>query len=1081
MFKTILFAIVLQTQTVSDTIPLTDSKAILKEIAELNEKEQYEKSIALLEKIAPYDSNYIDAQNALMVVLEKDGKLEEAKALGNSLLETRKDASAVSYVTLGNIYLNNGESEKGIEIYQRGRQFFPYNNALIYNMGYGYYAMGQYDKAIPLLQEVLSVNPYYKSAHSILGSIMANTGNRTKALLSYWTYLMIDADQNWALVRMNDLVNDAYRKEGTEDYNIDNSSFEAYDALLRSKAAFDDRYKTSIDFDAPIVQQSELLMSELRYVEGTGDFWMDFYVPIYIKLYEESLMEPFIYFMLYSTSSDKVKEYLEKNTKAKDQWVNLASDMLRKNRVINERTILGKTQPYFHWYYDDGTVNAIGQETNGKNTGPYYFYHGNGRLQAVGAYDELGNKIGNWEFYHENGQLSSKQQFDENGVILGEIKRYDTNGNLEEIGRYKDGKLTGNYDWYYSCGTLKETYPYVDGEGSGEGIVYYESGEVKIRYQVADDDLNGDYTTYYQNGEVKSKYANEGGKANGPYVSYYANGQKEKEGQYVDDMSEGPWLFYHNNGQLSDSGAYVNDQSVGKWVHYYRNGKIRQIESLNEEGESHGDMFWYDLDGKLYCERQYEADVLISYKFLDKSGKVIFQQADPTGNMTYKAYYPTGQLQIETSLQDGKFNGPYTSYHVNGRIEEQGVMKDNYWDGLYQQYNDFGNLIVSADYEEGQANGYYRSFFNSGQVQTEGWMNQDKANQLWHEYYPNGVIKVKYRYENAVEVGSTEYFDYKGRLVTEERYDKGVRTLLIRYDTLGNAYQELTFANNEPMEYKTVSGDLIMVHTKTCGVDVNEITSYLPGGKKKFEYIMDQSTTLKYRSFDPYGKVTVEGGYLGEEPHGTWNYYDENGKLDSSDPYVLGASDGLLEYYYADGSVKSACNYLNGTRHGACKYYDPSGSLRAIKHYKKGYGLLGYQYELEDGSLSDTIFIEQDKKQEVRAYYSTGQVSMIQEYDYGNYEGKIQFFLKDGTLVRDWTYADGNTPVRKDFHENGNIKEETTYEDDLHHGEQKFYYPNGKLRETIMWRYGIKEGWHRYYKESGEIEYEFFYRYGQIY
>ncbi len=1080
MFKTILLALVLQTQQM-DTIPLIDSDKILEQSSTLINEEKYKASIALLRQVAPHDSNYVQVQNVLMSSLTKDERISEAKQLGQVLIDTRKDASDVSYITLGNLYLNNGDPEKGIEIYTRGRQYFPYSNALIYNLGYAHYLLKAYDKAVPLLQEVLTVNPYYRSAHSLLGNIMAKTNQRTKAALCYWTYLMIDGDQNWALVRLNNLMNDAYREEGTLSLELDNSSFETYDALLRSKVVFDDRYKTTIDFEAPVVQQTELLMSKLRYLPGTEDFWMNFYVPLYERIYKEGLMEPFVFYMLYSSGSEKVVEYLEKNTKAKEKWIDLASDMLRQNRLVNKRTVLGKTEKYSHWYFDDGTLNAIGAEINGNNTGPYYFYHENGRLQAAGEYNNDGSKIGKWQFYHENGQLSSEQDFSDEGLPLGEVNRYSAEGDLVETGRYKEGNLDGSYEWYYPCGTLKETYPYVEGVGSGEGIVYYETGEVWTRYGVKDSKLNGDYTTYFQNGEVKSRYTNKDDEATGPFVGYYPNGQMEKEGRYEKDLTAGAWLFYFKNGQLSDSGNYVDNTRIGKWIHYYQNGKVRQTENYNDEGQTNGTVVWYDLDGKIYSKREYRLDTLVAYKFFDKYGKLLYEQSDVSGNMPYKGYFPSGQLEIETTLVGGKYNGLYKEYHINGRVEQEGVMNDNLWNGAYRKWSDHGNMESETTYVNGTNTGYFRSFYESGQLKTQGWMQDDVPNQLWKEYYPDGTIGATYQYDAGKLTGPTKYFDSNGRLYSEEIYDRDQLQLIKRYDTLEQVFQELTYANNETMELKSVSGEVIMVNTKTCGQDMHGIVSFYPGGVKKFEYTMVNSSTTGYKSYTPDGKLNVEGDYLINQVNNEWKYYNYDGVLQSIDPIELGVTEGPHRFFYDNGTMKSECFYLNGERHGPCKYYDPSGALQVLKHYKTGYGVVGYQYELKDGTLSDTVFLNQAEKQELRAYYSTGEVSLVQEYDHGNFEGVNTTYFKNGEKQRHAEYRNGNTVVQREYYPNSQLERETPFVEDLTHGTEKHYYPNGKIRESVSWRFGNKDGWHRFYGEDGQLKYEYFYRYGQLY
>lgn len=1081
MFKTIFLLLAFQNPTPSDTIPLIDANQILEEVAQLMADEQYSRSIDLLQQVSPYDSNYLRVQDELISALAANEQLEEAWQLGETLMEARTDLTSSIYITVGNLYLNHDRAKEGMEVYQKGLEHFPYNHILLYNLGYGHYLLDEYEEAVSYMQQVLRINPFYSSAHSVLASIMAWSNQRTKATLGYLTYLMINSDQNWALVRLNNLLNDAYRSEGSIRLDLDNSLFSGYDDLLRSKAALDDRFRTAINFEAPVVQQSELLLSQLQYVPGTGDFWMDFYVPVFRKIREGGYTEPFLYFTLYSTEDEDVNEYLEKHQQEKEAWVDLASEVLTANKRAVKRTILGKERVYTHWYFDSGVLNAIGAESGDNNVGPYHFYHNNGRLSAIGEYNDEGKKIGVWRYYHDNGQLKSEEPYDDAGDLTAKITRYNREGEVEEIGHFKNGQYDGMYEWYYPCGTLSERYPYQEGIGVGVGEAFYETGELKARYGVKDSKLEGDYTYYHKNGQVQRQYTNVAGEADGTYRSYYLDGQLEQEGEYQLDKAQGIWLSYFSNGQLSDSGTYVDDHRSGEWLAYFRNGQVKRQENYGPEGHLQGELFWYDWDGKLHSERMYRQDTLIGYKYFDKQGNILFEASDAGGNMPYKDYYPTGQLNIETTLVDGDFQGLYTQYYVNGRIYQQGTMKAGSWDGVHRKYNDRGVLVVETTYEEGDNTGYYRSFFEDGTLQQQGWVTEGKSNQRWEDYFPNGELQTEAWYDQGKGHGEGKEFDVKGRLVSTSIKKQGISQSAIYYDSLGQVSYEVDIQNDQPFELRNAAGEVILSTTKRCGENVDGLTGFFAQGIKSYHYDMEHSAYQRYTGYGPDQQVITQGAYLNDQPHGTWNYYDVSGQQTFADEFLLGVSEGKVTFYHENGAIESVCDYSQGSRHGSCEYYDPSGNLQIIKHYKYDYGVVGYQYLLSEGTLSDTFLIAPQARVAVRAFYQSGEPSVSQDYDQQNIHGESTYFFKNGQPADVATYDNGMRVKKQEYYENGQLKREAAYEVGELHGVERTYYLNGQLKETTDWAYGTQDGWHRFYDTDGSLKHEFFYRNGQIY
>ena len=53
------------------------------------------------------------------------------------------------------------------------------------------------------------------------------------------------------------------------------------------------------------------------------------------------------------------------------------------------------------------------------------------------------------------------------------------------------------------------------------------------------------------------------------------------------------------------------------------------------------------------------------------------------------------------SLRDGKWDGPFESYHDNGQLRRKGTYKDGVEDGPVEEYYDSGQLYEKGAYKDG--------------------------------------------------------------------------------------------------------------------------------------------------------------------------------------------------------------------------------------------------------------------------------------------------------------------------------------------------------------------------------------------
>jgi tetratricopeptide (TPR) repeat protein len=110
------------------------------------------------EKAVEQKLNYVPANIRLAVMLEDEGKIDEAIAKLEWLLATAPNSPEVLF-QLGRIYYNQGDTDRAISQFLAALTINPnYSNAL-YSLGIAYEKQGRNKEALMALEGVLSLNP----------------------------------------------------------------------------------------------------------------------------------------------------------------------------------------------------------------------------------------------------------------------------------------------------------------------------------------------------------------------------------------------------------------------------------------------------------------------------------------------------------------------------------------------------------------------------------------------------------------------------------------------------------------------------------------------------------------------------------------------------------------------------------------------------------------------------------------------------------------------------------------------------------------------------------------------------------
>ena len=228
-------------------------------------------------------------------------------------------------------------------------------------------------------------------------------------------------------------------------------------------------------------------------------------------------------------------------------------------------------------------------------------------------------------------------------------------------------------------------------------------------------------------------------------------------------------------------------------------------------------------------------------------------------------------------------------------------------------------------------------------------------------------------------------------------------------------------------------------------------TFYYDNGAKSSEGTMrDGKADGYWKNYYKNGKIKIEGNRKNFQLDSVWKFYSEKGKITKSVNYLEGKKSGYTFNYDTNQRVSSKEAFVNDIKQGNSFTYYPSGKTKLVMPYLKGKPD-GYAYEYSEDSVIISIM-----------KYQGGVLASVDRLNRKDENGKKQ-------------------GVWKEFYEDGKVKEEKKYKDDVVDGYVKTYDNKGNLTNTEKFSNGkqiknapelAKLDVYKDYYEDGTMKYE---------
>lgn len=1043
-------------------------------------------AIALFNQVQKGDTNYVNAlikKSSTMLDLKQYD--EGLAACREGMKIPRNKEKQAFWLNLAYTLNKKGDSISSLTEYEALCDEYPFYRLGLYNRAIQYGNAAQYDSSYSAYKSQVILFPFDVNAHLNLGLFALNEGHFTEAFLALNTALMLDPDGSKAITilrLLNEVSNNTkIEKEPKPGFKLESQEFKDIDLLIENYVALKKDYKVDTDVDIYLAKQNHLIFSQLKTRKVSDYFFSSYYAPFFNTVMESGKFNLLQVLLILSSENENHKKLVSKKLKDLKTFNLWLRDTWNDQHNIQTFASAPYQGTYRVWYNNNSNIEAISKlaADNTQFDGTRAYFYDNGCVSAEGPFRD-DQKEGEWRYYYEDGTLKQVLKFDK-GKLNGSAETFHENGIIDQELTFADGEKSGAFQKFYLTGRLYEKGSYSNDFYEGKVNYFFPNEVLEYDTQYKSGELTGILAEYYPDQKIYRKESYTSGVSNGSYEIFWPNDQNQIKAMKANNEFEGSYLSAYYNGKTNSEGLYNAGLKTGLWTAYYSNGKLKS-QGTYSKGKLEGTLKEYSSRGILMAEKVFKNDFIISFRFFDEKGGILFEGGDKKNPFSYKSYNSQGRVYLEGlySPEKGQI-GEWKEFDTYGNLAQTYSFDDLERSGDCLIYYPWGDTKEKYTYKKGLLHGSYRKYYPGGQLEKRGFYADGDLEGIWLSYHPDGTIMEESFYQNGIIKGINKIYAVNGKLDYTTEYDDGMLVGGAYFDTTGNELSRFVFKNYEGIhERNHYNGNRDFRGKYTKSEADSLFTWYSHDGKLETEgrYISGQKTGV-WKWFHENGKLETEGEFLNGNKAGIWKEYFDDGSLMSETPYEYGDRTGKFVEYYRDGNIERTIEYWMDEINGNYVFYDETGELEVGRTYREG-ALISYFYLNAAGDTISTPIAQSSIN--VEGFFSSGKPSRSFHIEKGVFVGNYRAYHSNGNMVLDYELKhDERHGTYKSFYSNGNLKLESSYIYGVLHGPYAEYYESGTKKMLVEYVNDEKHGEQINYDEKGKVLSKALYYNGEYY
>ncbi len=200
-----------------------DVKSLVREGIKLHDTGNYEEAIKKYEEAAKIEpkSTLVNYEMANTYIAMSDFK--KAVKFADKVIDVKGDNLDEAYMLKGTALDMDGKPKDAIKAYKDGIKANPNSYLLNFNLGITLSGLKELKEAEPYYLEAIRLKPSHASSHLQLGNIGMAFDSKTKGLLSYYFYLLLDPNNKFSKLAYENIKKLMPDAESLKDKNNPNS------------------------------------------------------------------------------------------------------------------------------------------------------------------------------------------------------------------------------------------------------------------------------------------------------------------------------------------------------------------------------------------------------------------------------------------------------------------------------------------------------------------------------------------------------------------------------------------------------------------------------------------------------------------------------------------------------------------------------------------------------------------------------------------------------------------------------------------------------------------------------------------
>ena len=342
-----------------------------------------------------------------------------------------------------------------------------------------------------------------------------------------------------------------------------------------------------------------------------------------------------------------------------------------------------------------------------------------------------------------------------------------------------------------------------------------------------------------------------------------------------------------------------------------------------------------------------------------------------------------------------------------------------------------------------------------------------------------GISESYTKNDSLAELKGDAEYNYLSSISKEykiiERKKSGDDTLYLvqRYYTDGAKYADMWYRNNlrdgvSVFYHRDGSPFFKIIFKNDCEYTIFE--GFDTKGKA-LDFRNLRNGTGKLIVYDPlYDLKLNELNYKDGKKNGDYFIYYSTGEVSQKGAYVNDKLQGAFAKYYKNGKVKEKCIFYDGAIEGEHTGYFRSGKIQQMERWKNRQLEYSVEYDSKGLKIKEKTFQYKDSSQFeiINIYGNDGRLTSKGQLKDGLKCGSYSYFYDNGKPKSTEIWRNDTLVREKTWHESGNLKSVSLFNENQLDSIYTEYYKDGKLRLQQQYKNGKKDGKYVSFYSNGQ-------------